>query len=211
MKELYSTFITEQIGIHENLEKIISKNAFGKFLRPIPSHQMECFEKIKVFMTENRPAILDSFVGTGISTRILAKKFPKYKVLGIDRSLKRLKNEVISGDNFLIIRGNVLDLWPLLANEGFFFKKHFIFYPNPYPKKTRIKNRFYAHPVFMSMLKLSLNLEVRTNWEIFALELFYCLKYFGKDPKIQKFYIDKPISLFEKKYKDNCTIYRVFI
>jgi tRNA G46 methylase TrmB len=56
-------------------------------------------------------------------------------------------------DNVLLLRAELSDFWKccLSSNqwqEKICIYKHYLLYPNPYPKKSRLKSRFYAHPAF---------------------------------------------------------------
>ena len=56
-------------------------------------------------------------------------------------------------DNVLLLRAELSDFWKccLSSNEWqdeICIYKHYLLYPNPYPKKSRLKSRFYAHPAF---------------------------------------------------------------
>jgi tRNA G46 methylase TrmB len=82
---------SNQKDIHESLEKIVTKHLNTEFMRPTPEHQIEIFNIIDDIITkEQKPIILDSGCGTGLSTQNLAKQFPNHLVIGIDRSLHRL-------------------------------------------------------------------------------------------------------------------------
>lgn len=58
-------------------------------------------------------------------------------------------------------------------------------YPNPYPSKDRIKQRWYAHPAFPLILQLGGEILVRSNWkeylQEFADSLIYAQEYLSKD------------------------------
>ena len=128
-----------------------------------------------------RPIILDSGCGTGKSTILLAKTFPSHSVIGIDRSLPRLSKSLdlpTPPPNLLFLRADLHDFYVLLASSSSpppQISKHFILYPNPYPKLRRLKQRLYAHPSFPFLLRLSKGgggeITVRSNFE-FYLESF---------------------------------------
>ena len=82
---------SNQKDVHESLEKIVTKHLNTEFMRPIPEHQIEIFNIIDDIVTNaQKPIILDSGCGTGLSTQNLAKQFPNHLVIGVDRSLHRL-------------------------------------------------------------------------------------------------------------------------
>lgn len=114
--------------------------------------------------------------GTGRSTETLAKLYPDHVVIGIDRSIARLsKNSVYRQQstngtgNLLLVRAELADFWRLwLEQPPGKVEKHFLLYPNPYPKKRRFQSRWYAHPAFPLLLQLGGNeIVVRSNWKAF--------------------------------------------
>ena len=85
-------------------------------------------------------------------------------------------------DNVLLLRAELSDFWKccLSSNqwqEKICIYKHYLLYPNPYPKKSRLKSRFYAHPAFpLLMMTVQMDgglptdkekekLVVRSNWK----------------------------------------------
>eukprot|EP00804_Cyclotella_cryptica_P003718 CCRYP_008895-RA/>CCRYP_008895-RA protein AED:0.37 eAED:0.37 QI:146/0.5/0.33/1/0.5/0.33/3/0/435 len=148
--------------------------------------------------------ILDSGCGTGRSSLIIGERYPDCVVIGIDRSLVRLnknkeyRNKVDrtsnsdggneNGDsqevqpiskNILLLRADLVDFWHLCLSSREWQQKvqilkHYLLYPNPYPKSSRLKSRFYAHPSF-PLLMLTLMMDghdtcdrqmiIRSNWK----------------------------------------------
>jgi hypothetical protein len=66
-------------------------------------------------------------------------------------------------NNVLLLRADVTDFWKFcLASSSWHTHaviiQHYLLYPNPYPKKSRLMNRFYAHPAFpLLMMTLTMN------------------------------------------------------
>lgn len=202
MKCLYQEFKTAQAGPHKDLERIVARYEKTIFQRPIPDHQEAAFKKILNFL-DGRPIILDSGCGTGLSTKKLAQQFPDHQIIGIDKSFLRLNRHLWDRNqrnNYLLVRADVIDLWRLLSTKHLPISHHFIFFPNPWPKISQYKRRFYAHPVFATMVALAPYLEVRTNWRIYAEELVIALKVIGIDSRLAIKRDDNYMSLFEKKY-----------
>lgn len=212
MTTRYQEFISAQTGPHRDLKELVKRQARAKYQRPIAHHQYAPFNQIMAFVRDrSRALIIDSGCGTGLSTRNLARAFPEHDVIGIDKSVARL-NRAESTDmpNLLLVRGDLIDLWRLLLEAKLPISRHYLFYPNPWPKIGHVKRRFHAHPVFKSMLSLAPYLEVRTNWQIYAEELFIALETFGQKPHITEKADDNYISLFEKKYlASGCKIFVV--
>lgn len=162
--------------------------------RPIAAHTKHAFNQIYDKVDSTRKVILDSGCGTGRSTLLLGEKFPDHTVIGIDRSFVRLNRNLLRNEiedsndesdeneeggnlqssqrpfqamssNVLLVRAELTDFWRCTLQTDWEISKHYILYPNPYPKKNRIKKRFYAHPSFPLILKLGGNITVRSNWE----------------------------------------------
>jgi SAM-dependent methyltransferase len=48
---------------------------------------------------------------------------------------------------------------------------HYMLYPNPYPTKKRLMQRWYAHPCFPLILRLNVEtMVIRSNWEVYLNE-----------------------------------------
>lgn len=90
----------------------------------------------------------------------------------ISQSLARLnRNHVYRYDtngknkNILLLRAEVTDFWKFCLaspkwHQNAVIIQHYLLYPNPYPKKSRLMNRFYAHPAFpLLMMTLSMNVD----------------------------------------------------
>jgi tRNA G46 methylase TrmB len=69
-------------------------------------------------------------------------------------------------------------------NNNLKITHHYMLYPNPYPTKKRLMQRWYAHPCFPLILKLNVEtMVIRSNWDVYlnefatAIEMandFYC-------------------------------------
>jgi tRNA G46 methylase TrmB len=126
-----------------------------------------------------RKVILDSGCGTGLSTRQVAAANPDLPVIGVDRSMHRLSKQDRASlpHNALLLRAELVDFW-LLANAHPTWKveKHFLLYPNPYPKARHLKRRFPGHPVLPWVVALGGELVLRSNWEVYCLEFATALR-----------------------------------
>lgn len=217
--------ISNQQGIHENLESIVRKHFETEYKKPIAEHTHAAFNKIKdtveTELKKDTPLLFDSFCGTGISTGIIAKNNPQALVLGVDRSIARLAktyNDELP-KNAILVQAECADFWLLAKQAGWQLAKHSIFYPNPYPKAKHIKRRWHAHPAYPLLFELGGEVELRTNWKIYAEEFsqafVYASDYF-EDSKlickgVETLCFDKTtndnmstntefMTLFEKKY-----------
>lgn len=81
--------------------------------------------------------------------------------------------------NVLLLRAELSDFWRCYLQSSNLRKwnvqTHYLLYPNPYPKTSRLKNRWYAHPSFPILLHMfgatkGAELVVRSNWEGYLTE-----------------------------------------
>lgn len=212
MQEPNSREITDaQQGIHENLETVVNKHLKTTYRKPIAEHTQAAFNNIKPRVVESIengiPLIFDSCCGTAMSTGIIATKNPDALVIGIDRSAVRLSKEYNNNlpENALLVQAECSDFWILAKAEGWKLLKHTILYPNPYPKAKHLKRRWHGHPAFPVLLSLGGEIELRTNWKVYADE-FCAAVNFAKKPdricnSVKSFQTAKPLTLFEKKYQ----------
>lgn len=206
MKISYNLFSTTQKGPAAHLEQIVQKHARTIYQKPIAAHQTQVLELARAFIKQQeKPIILDSGCGTGLSSTLLAKLYPDHCILGFDKSSARLSRLAQPlPPNCLILRGELIDMWRLLAQENWPIAQHFIFFPNPWPKASQIKRRFHAHPVFSTMAHLAPRLELRTNWRIYAEECARALEILGHNVNIREKSDQTYMTLFEKKYVEAC-------
>lgn len=198
---------SNQNGIHEDLERRVLRYREAPFRRPPAPHSRTAFAALKeVIDRTDRPLIVDSGCGTGRSTRLLAARYPEHLVIGIDKSLSRLsrENETALPDNAFLLRADLTDLYAMMAAAGIEAEHHFILYPNPWPKAAHLTRRWHASPVFPAMLALGGRIELRTNWEIYALEFAAALRLHGRQAAMAPLPPRaEPLTLFEKKYTDS--------
>ena len=201
-----------QHGIHENLEKVVRKHCESAFRKPVAKHTQDAFnsiaEHVEKELEKDTPLLFDSFCGTAMSTRIIAGNNPDALVLGIDRSAVRLAktdNKDLP-KNAILLQADCVDFWLLASKAGWKLQKHFILYPNPYPKSKHLKRRCHAHPSYPALLALGGDVELRTNWKVYADEFSEALGYTNLPNAVSsgvtKLEVDSPLTLFEKKYQD---------
>lgn len=215
---------SNQNGIHKDLEKLVLRYLDSEYRRPVSDHTKFAFEKADRFVSRfHVPIVLDSGCGTGISTIALAKRFPENPVIGIDKSEIRLgkaearfAHTLDIPQNVYFVRAELLDFWRLAFLENWDIRFHALFYPNPWPKQSELRYRFHASPIFPTLVKLSPELELRTNWKIYADEFRLALELVNKRQHCytqineESFSPDIPISAFEKKFKESGhTLWRV--
>lgn len=150
--------------------------------------------------------ILDSGCGTGRSTQQLAESSPEHLVIGVDQSLARLgrsgvASAVLQRDNYVLARAELASFWRLFYGAGHAPVKHYLLYPNPWPKPGHLQRRWHAHPVFPWLLALGGEIELRCNWEIYALEFASAVQVAtGETVEVKRYRPAEGISPFEIKY-----------
>ena len=196
---------SNQSSIHEDLAKIVKKHTKSTWLKPTPSRDREAIKKVITLMeAHDGPIILDSFCGTGMSTAKLASLNPKALVLGIDKSADRLRRHVqTQSRNYHLIRGNCEHIWAQLASANVVCARHYMLYPNPWPKKTHLMRRIHGHPSFPLLKQLGGSIEVRSNWRIYIDEFAAASQLLGLDTKVESLSATDPMTLFERKYAAN--------
>ncbi|MEO0442420.1 MAG: SAM-dependent methyltransferase [Pseudomonadota bacterium] len=190
---------------HKGLVDIVDKHNTTVFLKPISAYTQSAFERAyEYWIKSGRPnVILDSACGTGESSRYFSEICPDYLVIGVDQSLARLQNSA-NGDlaeNCLLLRCDCTDFWRLSRQSQWFFKKHVLLYPNPWPKGKHLQRRWHGHPAFPDLVAVSESIELRSNWKMYALEFANALRQLGRDSVCQAFAAEHPITAFERKYK----------
>lgn len=185
------------------------------YLRPMPHHQQAVFATIaELWAKREVPMVLDSGCGRALSSQLLHRQYPGHRVLGLDQSLDRLSRsgllEVADGvwgdpdRGLLVARMNLIDAWRLLRTAHWPIERHYLWYPNPWPKAKHAKRRFHAHPVFSDCLALSPYFECRTQWVLYAKEFMAAVgQHEGFDVTMDRVPKDSACSHFEKKYQAN--------
>ncbi|TVP51538.1 MAG: methyltransferase domain-containing protein [Halomonas sp.] len=164
--------MSNQPGPHQDLSRRVSRALTHPLRKPVAEHTQQTFTLAAEWLkARHSPLILDSGCGVGVSTRQLAAQFPNHAVIGIDRSedrLARKHGELPS--NALLIRADLVDFWRLAHQAGWAPERHYLLYPNPYPKAGHLKMRWHGHAVFPTLLALGGCLELRSNWSIYVEE-----------------------------------------
>jgi len=209
---------TGQSGLHPRLDTIVRRHLATPWAQPLHRPSVDAWRELEesgVF-GPGRPLILDSGCGTGASTRRLAGMYPGHLVVGVDRSQKRLargaaKADVFIRENHVLVRAELATFWRLLLESGRSPERHFLYYPNPWPKSAHLRRRWHGHPVFPVLLSLGGEIEVRCNWEIYAREFARAAGLAtGVIAAVRQIKPDCPVSPFERKYLERGqTLYAV--
>lgn len=95
--------VTDQLGPHPDLLSVVQRHRKHLWRKPCPEHTRDAFRILQQTLeNEPRPLVLDSFCGTGMSTALLADRYPNSWVVGIDQSAHRLaKHQGTQRDNYL--------------------------------------------------------------------------------------------------------------
>ena len=196
--------VTDQGGVHADLLAVVRNHRKHPWRKPCPAHTREAFRLLqKTLATQPRPLVLDSFCGTGMSTALLARRYPDSWVVGIDQSAHRLtKHQSVNRDNYLLLRAEAESFWSCLAEAKLKLQAHWMLYPNPWPKAAQLRRRVHGHGAFPLLSKLGGSLEMRTNWDVFAAEFTQAATEIGLHGKCEPFIATTPLSLFEKKYQE---------
>ena len=198
---------TNQDGVHPDLLKVLERHRQAAYRKPVAEYNREAFARfLERWESMGRQGlILDSGCGVGESTHILARAHPDCLVVGIDKSAVRLqKSEYYAGEkaeNVLLLRAEMFDFWRLLREASIRVRKHYILYPNPWPKKSHLKRRIHGHPAFFDLIALGGELELRSNWEIYVQEFALACRFaLGISPRIERHFPNPPITPHERKY-----------
>ncbi|HYC41514.1 MAG TPA: SAM-dependent methyltransferase [Noviherbaspirillum sp.] len=205
-----SPITSAQTGIHEQLPALVARHAQSEFRKPVMPYNRDAFEaSIAAWRAAgSAPLILDAGCGVGLSTRHLARLHPGHFIIGVDQSADRLsRNTAWEGDlpsNFICVRADLVDYWRLMLAAGISPEKHFVLYPNPWPKIGHLARRWHGHPVFPVVVALGGEIECRSNWRIYIQEFAAALSQLSGLPVQSELFLPAtPITPFEKKYADS--------
>ncbi len=201
--------ISNQPGLHEQLETVVRRHLSTRFQRPYTEHSQRVFEQVNTVVSAHTgPLILDSFCGVGESTARLAQQYPEALVIGIDKSSHRLDKHNdnyrrATVDNYQLVRADVDDFWRLAAEADWQLHGHFLFYPNPWPKASQLKRRCHGSPLFPTLLQLGGKVELRSNWPVYVEEFSQALTIAGLTPDTKRYQAVTAMTPFERKYRDS--------
>ena len=205
MKGNSPTIVSNQATVHERLEQFVQHHMEQTYLKPVSTHTLLAFEQAQRVCQSAKSIVLDSGCGVGDSTYSLARQYPDSLVIGLDKSAARLgKSGKNVSENVLFLQADQFDFWRLVAASGWKILKHYIFYPNPWPKKAHVKRRIYGHPAFVILPAVTKNIEIRSNWLIYLQEFsraWFVLT--AEELCLRTLEPVCPISLFEKKFQES--------
>ncbi len=163
---------SNQEGLHPQLAKHLDRHLKHPWRAPIGKPTLEVWSEVKEWLN-GQAFILDSGCGVGASTSQLAKLYPHLLVLGVDKSADRIDRKTRGVEdlpNRKLARMDLLDLWRLMLQDEILPSKHFLLYPNPWPKSEHLFKRFHGHPIFATLVDLCPDIELRSNWKLYLEE-----------------------------------------
>jgi tRNA (guanine-N7-)-methyltransferase len=207
MRANSSPVTSSQTGIHEQLSTLVARHASSEFLKPITAYNRAAFDAGMAAWRAagDMPLILDAGCGVGLSTLHLAAQFPDHFVIGVDQSADRLGRNVLwpgpMPRNVIHVRADLVDYWRLMLQAGVHPDRHYLLYPNPWPKIGQLARRWHGHAVFPTVVALGGHLECRSNWQIYVEECAAALTQLTNTPvRCEPFFTETPITPFEQKY-----------
>lgn len=207
MKAVSRPVCSAQEAPHRDLETLLRRHSELPYLKPVLDHNRQAFAAAMLVWQEwnaAAPLILDAGCGVGWSTLQLAAQFPDHFVLGVDQSLDRLNRgkPLPLPANAAFVRADLVDFWRLLQAADVQLARHYLLYPNPWPKIGHLARRWHGHPVFPTLLSLGGKLECRSNWQVYVAELAQAIKLLtGQIVEVENFEPEtEALTPFEAKY-----------
>ena len=195
---------TNQAGPHDKIEALVKRHLAHTTQKPFNEHTLAAFTEVEHWLKGKQGRlILDACCGVGESTAKIAAKHPDCLVIGVDKSALRTgKHQHYHGgtDNYIVVRADLNDFWRLAFNAGWKLYKHYLLYPNPYPKSAHVQRRWHGSAAFADIVKLGGLLEVRSNWKIYIEEFALALTVAGHPASAKLYQSDEPDTPFERKY-----------
>ncbi len=201
--------------IHPRLSDALARHQRHTDQTPIADFSYAIWPQVQAFAAAYSALILDLGCGTGESSQNLAQRHLHTGVLGLDRSSMRLRKAPSElSSRCLHLRGDQYDLLRLMRANNMRAEKVYLLYPNPSPKPEHLKRRWHAHPIWPTLLGVTDQIELRTNWSIYAQEFAFALRQSGWAVLLESIKIDAAnpaLSLFEAKYaRSEHLLWRVY-
>ena len=210
-----------QSEVHAQLAGLVARHLAAPFRKPYADYNREaCDASLARYRerTDGVPLILDSCCGVGESSIALARAFPDHYVIGVDQSAARLARNIDAKegglpDNLDLVRADLVDYWRLMHGAGLRLDRHYLLYPNPWPKIGHLARRWHGHPVLPVMLQLGGILECRSNWRIYVEEFCFAVSHcLGRDTVCEAYEPAALLTPFERKYLESGhPLYRVIV
>lgn len=196
-----------QQGVHDHLGALLDRHLAAPFRKPYTDYNRAAFDaslERRLRIAPAAPLILDSCCGVGESSRALAIAFPDHYVIAVDQSESRLTRNTCAEplpDNLDLVRADLVDYWRLLVDADIRLARHYLLYPNPWPKIGHLARRWHGHPVFPALLELGGVLECRSNWRIYVEEFCFAVaRLTPHTPRCEPYSPPTALTPFERKY-----------
>ena len=199
-----------QSEAHPHLAALIARHLASPFRKPYADYNRQaCAASLERYRARaaGAPLILDSCCGVGESSIALARAFPGHYVIGVDQSADRLARRIADKvanrlpENVDLVRADLVDYWRLLQDEGVRLARHYLLYPNPWPKVGHLARRWHGHPVFPTLLALGGEFECRSNWPIYVEEMAQAISLAtGLTVPVEAYAPETALTPFERKY-----------
>ncbi|WP_087722879.1 tRNA (guanine(46)-N(7))-methyltransferase TrmB [Pandoraea sp. PE-S2T-3] len=202
------TVASAQPGPHDKLAELVARHRDATFRKPLAAYSAAAFDTaIAVWRSVGSPPlIIDAGCGVGESTLHLATQFPDHFVIGIDQSESRIVRGKdwwgeVWPENFVWVRADLVDFWRQLLAADIRPARHYILYPNPWPKIGQLSRRWQGHAVFPTIVALGGVLECRSNWDVYVEEFALAVERLsGVKPAVEVWNPETPVTPFERKY-----------
>lgn len=193
---------------HPQLGRVVSKHLASSWRAPPHAASERAFRVLDDALGGcPQKLVLDSGCGNGESSRLLARQFPDCLVVGVDKSAARLAaggavHFPHREGNLVLLRADLTTFWRLARMAGWRPRRHYLLYPNPWPKPGQLRRRWHAHPVFPDLLGLAGRIEMRCNWEVYAREFALAASLaLGTEIAPRPLPESASLSPFERKYR----------
>ena len=70
----------------------------------------------------------------------------------------------------MLLRADCEDIWQQLALDGVQLARHYLLYPNPWPKAKHLQRRVHGQAVLPALLQLGGVITLRSNWQLYVEE-----------------------------------------
>lgn len=204
MQQQSRSISTNQVDIHQNLHKVVTRQLTSISQKPLSTHTQQAFGQVISWLGDwQGELVLDSCCGVGESTVNIAQTHPNARVIGVDKSAARTDKHLAYAStlqNYLVVRADLTDFLRLLVLNKKKLTKHYLLYPNPYPKSAHLQRRWYATSALKDIVTLGGTLEVRSNWQLYIQEFSAALKIANVSNAVNLFENHHAITPFERKY-----------
>lgn len=189
---------------------LLERHRAAPFCKPYADYNVAAFAasmKRRKERAPDAPLILDAGCGVGASSIALAQAFPEHYVIGVDKSASRLSRNIAGKAempaNVNLVRADLVNYWRLLREAQVRLARHYLLYPNPWPKIGQLSRRWHGHAVFPALIELGGRLECRSNWPIYIDEFAFAIERLTGRPVVCEAYLPVvALTPFERKYHE---------